>query len=203
MTLILAIFAIVVIALICGAIFFEGKLKKISIVLSILLVFIPICFIAFLGLFKSKIQQGKFLSNFGPILILIAPPDDLRVPLWEVNLTANTEEYHFEFVHKYVGKHVVDLSFKELEAMKVAENNFEIECVVTNGKKVIFSQKSKKGWPYWRQKNSGFTFISYHVPQDLPVNTTLSATLKVKGDKVLFINKYGSTRLSIRKGSDL
>lgn len=202
MILLLTIFAIVAISLICGAVFLKGKVKKVSIVLSLLFIFIPISFIAFLGVFKTEIQQGKFLSSFGPILILIAPPDDLLVPLGKVNLTQDKEEYHFKFVHKYVGKHVVGLSYKELTVMEMAENNFEIEYVVTSGEKIIFSQKSNKGWPYWGQKDSGLTFISYHVPQDLPVNTELFAALIIKGDTASFINKYGPARLSIRKGSD-
>ncbi len=202
MILLLTIFAIVAILLICGAVFLKGKVKKVSIVLSLLFICIPISFIAFLGVFKTGIQQGKLLSSFGPILILIAPPDDLWVPLGKEDLAQDKEEYHFKFVHKYVGKHVVDLSFKEITVMEMAENNFEIEYVVTNGEKVIFSQKSNKGRPYWGQKDCGLSFISYHVPQELPVNTVLFATLIVKGDISSFINKYGPTRLSIRKGSD-
>ncbi len=202
MILLLAIFVIVTISLICGTFFLKGKVKKVSIVLSLLLICIPISFIAFLGIFKTEMQQGKFLSSFGPILMLIAPPDDLWVPLGKGNLAQDKDEYYFKFVHKYVGKHVVDLSFKKLTVMEMAENNFEIEYVVTSGKKVLFSKKSSKSWPYWGQKKSGLIFISYHVPQELPVNTELFATLIVKGDVASFINKYGPTRLSIRKGSD-
>jgi len=191
------------IPLIFGAIFLKGKKKKISIALCILFVLVPLCFVAFLGLFKIEIQKGNILPSFGQILILIAPPDDLWVPLGEEYLTSNTKEYHFEFTHKYVGNHVVEISFKQIQIMETADNNFEVEYRVTDGQKEIFNKKSNKGWPYWGQKNSGLTFISYQVPDELPVNTKVFATIKVKGNITSFTKKYGSTRLSIRKGSDL
>ncbi len=197
MVLILALFAIAVISLIFCAIFSKGKIRKVSIAISILIFLVP-----FVGLFKSNIQQGEFLSDFGPILILIAPPNDLWEPLGKVNLNYSKTEYQFEFTHKYVGNHVVDLSFNKLKVMEMAENNFEIEYVVSNGEKILFSQRSNKGWSYWGENNSGINYISYKVPQELPVNAKLFATVKVKGDISSFIKKYGPTRLSIRKGSD-
>ncbi len=47
--------------------------------------------------------------------------------------------------------------------------------------------------------------IFFHLPliADIPVNTKLSATIKVKGDIATFAEKYGQTKLSIRKGSDI
>ncbi len=120
--------------------------------------------------------------------MLITPPDDLWDPLWKGNLAQNKKEYHFKFAHKYVGKHVVNLSFKKLKVMEMAKNNFELKYEVISGEKVIFSKKSNKGWPYQGKKDSGLTFISYNVPQEQPVNTELFATLVVKGDIESFIN---------------
>ena len=206
MILLLIIYVFIALALISGAIFLKGKVQKTSLFLTIGLVIVPLCFIVFLGLFKLQIQRGKFLSGLGPILILVAPPEDLDIPLGFENLDPNKKEYHFEFAHKYVGNHVVDLSFNKLQPlqpMKIADNNFEVEYVVSKGDKIIFTQKSRKYGAYWGLENSGLTFISYKVPLELPINTKLTATIKINGDIAAFINKYGATRINIRKGSDL
>ena len=203
MILLLSIYVVTALTLISGALFLKGTMKKIALSLIIGLIILPLCFILFVGVFKSAIQQGKFLPGFGPLLILIAPPQDLRIPLGIQNLDIGKREYRFEFQHKYVGNHVVDLSFRKLEAMESAHTNLELQYSVSIGGRKVFTQTAQKGWSYWGMENSGLTFISYNVPQALPVSKKLSATVTVQGDIEAFINQYGPTQLVIRKGSDL
>jgi hypothetical protein len=87
--------------------------------------------------------------------------------------------------------------------MEIAHNNFEIQYTVSSNGRNVFTQTSQSGLPYWGMKDSGLTFISYNVPQTLPVSENLSATVKIKGDIEAFINKYGPTQIVIQKGSDL
>ncbi len=87
--------------------------------------------------------------------------------------------------------------------METAENNFEIQYVVSSGGKDILTQTSQKGLPYWGREKSGLIFIFYSVPRDLPANKQLTATIIVKGDIETFIKKYGATQIVIRKGSDV
>jgi hypothetical protein len=203
MILLLSIYVIIALILISGAIFLKGSLRKIVLSLTVVLVILPLCLILFVAVFRSSIQQGKFLSGLGSILILIAPPQDLHEPLGIQNLDPNKREYRFEFQHKYVGTHDVNLSFRKLESMESAHTNLEIQYAVSIEGKTVFSQTSQKGWPYWGMKNSGLMFISYNVPQDLPVGKKLSAVVTVHGDIAALIKKYGPTQLVIRKGSDL
>ena len=174
MMLLLSIYVIIALSLISSAIFLKGMFKKIALSLTIGLVILPLCFILLVAIFRSSIQQGKFLSKSGPILILIAPPKDLHEPLGIQNLDPNKREYRFEFQHKYVGNHDVNLSFRKLESMESAHTNLEILYAVSIDGRNVFSQTSQKGWPYWGMKNSGLMFISYNVPQDLPVGKKLS-----------------------------
>ena len=202
MILILSIYIVTALILISGSWFLKGTLKKVALSLTFCLVILPLCFILFVGVFKSAIQQGKLLPGLGPLLMLIAPPQDLRIPLGVQNIDPEKREYHFEFQHKYVGNHVVDLSFRKLESMESAHTNIEVEYVVSIGGRTVFTQKSQKGWPYWGMKNSGLTFVSYDIPQALPVGEKVSATVTLQGDIEAFINKYGPTQLIVRKGSD-
>ena len=203
MILLFVIYIIVAFILISGIIFLRGMARKVLLSLTIMFVILPLCFIAFIGVFKSEIQQGKVLSGLGPLLILVSPPQDLWIPLGSHNLDPGMREYIFHFKHKYVGNHVVELSFRKLKSMEEAHSNFEVKYTVSNNSGIVFTQTSKKGWPYWGMKDSGLKFISYNVPKTLPVNESLFATITIKGDIKAFINKYGVTKVSIKKGSDL
>jgi hypothetical protein len=203
MIILLSSCAIIALSLISGAIFLKGPLKKIALTLTITLVIVPLCVILFVAIFRSSIQQGKFLSGLGPILILIAPPQDLHEPLGIQYLDPSKKEYWFEFQHKYVGNHDVDLSFRKQDSMGSVYTTLEIQYAVSVDGRNVFSQTSQKGWPYWGMKNSGLMFLSYNVPQDLPVGVKLSAAVTLHGDIAALINKYGPTQLVIRKGSDL
>lgn len=202
MILLFAIYIIVALFLIGGSIFLRGMVRKVLLSLTIMFVTLPLCFIVFIGVFKSEIQQGKFLSGLGPLLILFAPPQDLWIPLDSHNLDPSKSEYNFKFKHKYIGNHVVELSFMKLKSMEEANSNFEVTYTVSNNSGILFTLASKKGWPYWGMNESGLTFISYNVPKTLPVKENLSATITIKGDIKAFIDKYGVTKVSIKKGSD-
>lgn len=203
MILLFAIYIVVALILISGSIFLRGTVRKVLLSLTIMFVILPLCFIAFIGVFKSEIQQGKVLSGLGPLLILVAPPQDLWIPLGSHNLEPGMREYNFQFKHKYAGNHVVELSFRKLKAMEEAYSNFEVTYTVANNSGIIFTQTSKKGWSYWGMNESGLTFISYNIPKALPVNESLFATITIKGDIKAFIDKYGVTKVTIKKGSDV
>ena len=137
MTLLILVYFSIALLLILGCIFLKSKQKKIALFIAAIWIGTPILFVGFLTIFKSEIQQGKLLPQFGTILILVSPPDDLWVPIWKAKLRHDKKEYQFEMSHKYVGNHVVDLSFKKLRSMETAENNFEIDFVgVTSDNKI-------------------------------------------------------------------
>ena len=164
MTLLILVYIFIALALILGGILLKNKQKKITIFIAAIWVGVPIIFVAFLATFKSEIQQGKLLPQFGSILILVSPPDDLRNPLGEEKLSHNKKEYQFEISHKYVGNHSVDLSFKKLKIMEAAENDFDVELIVKHNGALIYSNKMEKGSPYWGKNKSGLIFINYRVP---------------------------------------
>lgn len=203
MTLLMLVYVSIALFLIVGCIVHKNKRKKIALFLAAIWIGIPILFVGFLILFKSEIQQGKVLPQFGAILILVSPPDDLWAPLGEAKLNPDKKEYQFEISHKYVGNHVVDLSFEKLKVMERAKNDFEVELIVKHKDALIYSNKSERGASHWGKDKSGLTFIHYRVPDDLSVRTKLNTTIKIKGDIKQFIEQYGTTTLSIRKGSDL
>ena len=203
MVLLLAGYAVILILLICGIAAFKGNLRKICTSLVMCLVVIPTVLICLVYVFKSEIQQGKFLPNLAPILILLSPPQDLFNPLVTENIDPNRKDYKFQFRHKYVGNHHVELAFSKNAPESKASDNLELHYVVKNGNKVLFQQNSKVTSQYWGQNQNGLIFITYAIPQALPVNVTVDATVTVSGDIKAFLKDHGPTQVVVRKGSDL
>ncbi len=203
MALILAGYAVILILLICGIAIFKSNLRKACATLVACLVVIPTLFIFLVYAFKAEIQQGKFLPNLALILILLSPPQDLFNPLATEYLDQNKKDYKFQFRHKYVGSHYVELAFNKNTPKFKISDNLELYYVVKNDNKVLFQQSSKVVSQYWGQNHNGLIFITYAIPQTLPVNVTLDTTVTVSGDIKAFLKDHGPTQIVVRKGSDL
>ena len=62
---------------------------------------------------------------------------------------------------------------------------------------------SEPYFPFWGAKsNSGIALLRYRVPEDLPLNTKLEATITIEKSDPQFEAKYGGTKLYIKKMSD-
>lgn len=186
-------------------VFFQTRkiIRWISGTLAVILFLLPLCFTIFIGIFKSQIQQGKILPSMGSILLLFSPPEDIREPLWEHSLSNNRNEYDFEFQHKYVGKHILALKFGYSSTMETFKYDLSIRLTIELNGKAIYTKSSKKGWANWPSNSETWLrFISYDVPNDLPVGKMLNAKIFIDGDIEKFIDRYGETEIFLSKGSD-
>ncbi len=168
------------------------------------------CFVAFLGIFKSQIQQGKILPQFSPILILLSPPNDIEKPLGADYLTPNKKEYDLKITHKYLGNHEIILSFKKLDSydeLEKTEEELFLTVEFKHDSRIIYSTSSERPISYYgyatTENKSVVSFIRYNIQNDLPINTLLKVKIKVEGDIKQFIKKYGPVKIEIQKGSDI
>lgn len=142
------------------------------------------------------------LPHFGTLLLLVSPPDDLFESLVSEDISDNKREYEFLITHKYLGNHVVDISFKRLPSMESAENDLKVKFAVENNGKILYANVAGKGWGYWGKNRSGLSFQMYKVPEDLPIRVPLKAKVYIDGDISTFLERYGPAELIIRKSSD-
>lgn len=204
MLIIFTIYLLLIISLTIAVFTAKKSRHKTFLLITTVIVITPLACILLLGAFKSQIQQGKFFPKLGTLLLLIAPPDDIWTPLGASILEPNKQEYSFEIIHKYVGNHNVLISFKKLKSMeKAADNNFAVSFTIEKDGKSILSKSSKQNSYYWGKTTSGIIFIRYKVPDEVPINSHLKATVLIDGNIKRFLDKYGETKLVIKKGSDL
>ena len=203
-------FFLIGIGLILFLFFSKGRLRRFAIGITIFLIILPLCFVAFLGIFKSQIQQGKILPQLGPILILLSPPDDIKKPLGVVYLTPNKKEYNLKITHKYLGNHEILLYFKKLNSYDELEKTKKELFLTVEFKydsRIIYSTTSERPISYYSyaatENKSVISFIRYNVPNNLPIDTPLQVKIKVEGNIEQFIEKYGPVRIEIKKGSDI
>ena len=202
MLIVLILYFLILVSLVATFIFTKKFLRLFSATLIAILI-LPLCFLVFLGIFKDKIQQGRLLPQLGTLLLLVSPPKDLWVPLASDVISHDRKEYGFLITHKYVGNHDVFISFKPLESMEVAENDFKVRIIMEKDGKVLYDKTSQKGQPFWSKDDSGLTFHHYKVPEDLPIHTPINAKIYIDGDIDTFIKHYGAAKIVVGKGSDI
>lgn len=202
MILVLVAYFFICITLVMLFIFSKKVMRKVSLALLILFFIVPVSFILFLALCKTPIQEGRILADFGPLLLLFAPPEDLWQPLAHEEIKGDKRIYKFRIFHKYVGNHCLVLSFDRLGSMQIVKHDLKMRFLVRKEETVLCDKTLEKAWPYWGRDESGLTFYKYKVPQDLPIREPFVAEISIQGDIEEFIEHYGTTELILRKASD-
>ena len=201
MIIIALILILIPVALIIASIKSKGKARKILLSILIIIILIPVTFI----LLIKPAQQGKILPRWGKISFLFSEPKDLWYPLAEDLLDKNKKEYSFTFTHKYVGNHDIEILFsdKSMDVGRIDKNDIRLTVTFYESTKLLFSKATSYVSWFKGLRGNGFTYIRYSLPEDLPINKELNAKIEITGNVEKFINKYGSAKIIIKKGSDL
>jgi len=179
----------------------KGRLRKVFSSILLIIILIPVTFI----LLIKPAQQGKVCPKWGKISLLFCEPEDLWHPLAETSLRPEQAEYNFHFSHKYVGNHNVQIRFsnKDINVMKADKNDLCLTIFFYDKNKIVFTKTTTYVGSYKSPSGSGFRYIKYSLPENLPVAKELNVKIEISGNIEKFINKYGKTEIVIRKGSDL
>jgi len=201
MTLIALILILIPTALIIASLKSKGKARKILLSVLLLIILVPVMFI----LLIKPAQHGKMLPQWGKLSFLFSEPKDLWTPLAEESLSKNKKEYNFTFAHKYVGNHNIEIIFsnKSLDVGKINKNDIRLTAAFYKDTKMLFSETTSYIGTFVGPRGKGLTYIRYSLPEDLPVNNELHVNIEITGNSEEFINKYGSAKIIIKKGSDL
>ncbi len=197
------IYFFIAVALIAASFFTKSWVRKISITLTVLFVVIPLCFILFLAIFKTQVQRGKILPSFGPLLSLVSPPEDLWVPIASTALELNKIEYNFNLSHKYVGNHDVGISVQKMQGIGSIGNDLIMDFSLKHHDNISLSKTTQSIGTFWGRKDCGLRFLTYQVPDIVPVDKPIKAKVIIRGNIEEFISSYGEATLYIKKGSDL
>lgn len=198
------------IAAIAGIVLIVGFLKKSrrrNIAMAMLVTAIGLPVVIGFGLYflKTPIQQGKLLKGtmIGPLLNLVAPPEDLYLPLVEARLETAKSEYQFQFAHKYVGNHALVVSSPQPQKEAYPRyDDIAIKLTVLEDEPAIFTIENKRFGKFTGRNAYGAVVARYRVPEDLPVSTRLNAKVWIDGDLEGFLGRRGPTVIKIKKISD-
>ena len=152
---------------------------------------------------RTPIQQGKFLSDFGPLLCWVFPPEDLYDPLAEETLSPDKVTYIFNISHKYVGRHAVFIEIPtKKQPGRVVENNLRLSTEISDGNNDPFVGSSERGSPYFGRDKYGYYYVGYKVPENVPV--AKEATVQIEIGKGIndFLKRHKTAKIVIRKMSD-
>lgn len=163
---------------------------------------LPVLVVVGFYLLRTPIQQGKFLSQMGPILSLVFPAEDLYIPLATTELVSGKNEYTLRFTHKYVGHHAVEISVPGKAPFGKLEPELQVSLEVLEGDTLLYRDGPVKGSGFWGKDDHGLHFSWYGVPEDLPVAKPLTARITMSGDLKGFMRERDGATLSITKVSD-
>ena len=185
---------------------FKFKIKKTLTYSISLFLGIPVLVVFLIYLLKSPLQQGEIppLNDLGILLNFFVPPEDLYTPLASTELIAGTRKYNLKFTNKYVGNHGVVISSPRQEKYDFsAKSEVSLSVKIFENSKIISDKQSESTLSqFFGRVEYGFFFITYHVPDDLPVGKELSAVINISGDLESFLKKRGTGYLRVKKFSD-
>lgn len=156
---------------------------------------------------RQPILEGRYLGVIRPLYMLIAPPADLYTPLVisPAVLDVSSASYRFAFEHKYAGAHEFGISVQKPVLMSVKTYDWGARY------RVVFSVEGKilkteivglNPSPWWRQNGSGFFFLRYEVPRDLPLGKPITCEITVQEAGRGFHSQYGSASFFVSKSGE-
>lgn len=202
MIVIILLFLAIPVLILIGLLLLRVRSKKMLIGIPTAVFCMPFVFGFVIYLARAPIQQGKILADFGPLLSLVCPPDDIYKALAEESLSPTKTIYSFKISHKYVGNHGISIivpssngpDFKNKEPLKVTTRFFR-------GKKIAL-ESNQSGSQFWGNDEYGFDFSHYTVPRDLPVSELLTVEVTIHGDIDAFLKQNKDARVAVKKMSD-
>jgi len=227
MTLLFILYLVTPVVL-AGLLYIMGVRSRRTLIITPLILFLlPFLAGALLYLFRTPIQQGKILHDMGPLLNLVFPADDLYDPRATVELEPGINDYVFNFSHKYVGRHSVEISSpREIQDPKSRiqdqgtgytngsrrglpgsgtghdVEDLRVVLEVYQDGRVLYYAEQSRGSKFWGRDDYGLHFNSYRAPRHLPLAEELTARVTITGDVDGYLSKHGKAFLSITKMSD-
>lgn len=182
---------------------FRVRSRKLLLGIPILIFCLPFIFGVSLYLLRTPIQQGKFLSDFGPLLSWAFPAKDLYIPLAEESLKPHKDTYLFKVSHKYVGRHgvLIEIPSKDQPGW-ATEECLSLSIEISEDNHIFFQNSSGEGFPYMSSDRYGYYYVGYKVPENVPVAKELTIQIKVEKDINGFLNKHNNAKFVVKKMSD-
>ena len=175
-------------------------------------VYVLIVFVLFMSNSISFADEGTYMRNVKSFRNWISPPRDYYIPLFKEDFDISKDGLSKEIVfkHNYEGNHSFgillehfsdDLYYVPLSKRYKLKLKMEINFYSNN--ELILTKKIENIYePFIGDIGRGFSFFTYKVPQELPINKDIVVHIKIlETDKYLF-ETYGPTKLYIEKRSD-
>jgi hypothetical protein len=163
----------------------------------------PFIFGVSLYLLRAPIQQGKFLSDFGPMLSWAFPAEDLYDSLAEESLKPDKSTYTFKISHKYLGRHAVSIEIPSKNQPGWAtEEGLSLSVEISEGGNTLFQVSSDKGSPYRGKDKYGYFYVGYKVPENAPVAKELTVKINIENGINIFLNRHRNAKVIVQKMSD-
>jgi len=187
------------------------KALRVAIISSIALVTIFIVLKLFLsGLLLQSPKCPPFIRLL--LQLFIAPKDYYEYLINDpLNLTEKGLTKRFKFKNKYIGGYSAGIlldNFSDHSYFKSMSEKYKLKLKMEvnfyqNGNLILSRIVENKYFPFLSLKGSGFAFIIYKSPDDLPSDKLLVCEVKIIESDTELENTYGPVRFYIRKDSDM
>jgi hypothetical protein len=164
-----------------------------------------------LYLLRVPVLEGRVDAPLLRALFLeFAPPADLnrRLASAPLNLTPGVTTT-ISFTHRYIGSYDVGVQVAGLVTQPVATYDTGLRLRWTcrdQGRELLTREIGADPLPWWRsfptQGQSGFIFLVYEVPQDLPRAENVTCTITALTSPKQFLDRFGEPTLYVTKMSE-
>jgi hypothetical protein len=164
-----------------------------------------------LYLLRIPVLEGRVDAPFlRAVLLEAAPPPDLKrwLASTPLDLTPGATTT-LSFTHRYIGRYEVHVSVAGLVTQPVDTYDTGLRLRWTcrgQGPELMTREIGGDPLPWWRSfrtpGQSGFIFLVYEVPRDLPRAEHLVCTVTVVTPSQQFLDRYGEATLYVSKMSE-
>jgi hypothetical protein len=154
-------------------------------------------------LLREPVLRGGSPKWLRPLYLWIFPPVGFykRVGIAPVDF-AKRGHFEFEYAPRYVGVYEIGVIVDRKVPMVLPSNDLGFSAVIfgqQGGKHSWSGSISSIPYPWWNVDASGFAFLRFNVPTDVPLDNPTRFVLRVDIPSASFDRDYGKASIYVSK----
>jgi hypothetical protein len=154
---------------------------------------------------KKPIMQGKVLPAIRPMLMFMAPPKDLHVPVLKTPIDISNTGLVADvvFTNRYAGRHTLGLMAEKFSReLGVMPPQVELDVRFSNDQGELLAATTKElVFMFWTPNGNGVALLAFDTPMSAPVGKPVRCQVSVRSPDPGFQERNGPLHLYVQKDS--
>ncbi|HEY8240722.1 MAG TPA: hypothetical protein VIH35_04705 [Kiritimatiellia bacterium] len=155
---------------------------------------------------RKPILQGRMLPSLRALIMFVAPPKDLYVPVLKLPIDVSVAGGTVDavFTNKYAGRHALGVFAENMgKDSPVLSEQFQLRVEMFDDTSRVVSEITEaRRFLFWGPQGDGMAFLTFDAPAPLPVGKPIRCHVEVLSADPAFQKQHGPLTVYVQKDAE-